>query len=274
MSFLQAKANQLVDFIKSIPQTFYSIPFYKRLVKDGNGIGLRYLFVVALLIFGQSFIVLSNTYGTFWTEKEAIFQALPEVTVDHGKLSIKGQDPLALTFLEGQKEGPLRIIFDTAQDSSNQERISKKMDDEKIFVLVTKDKIFLYDQSVARVEVSDVASMKDTTITHEDWVRAGRLFSYSIMPSVLVSAFVVVWFSQLFWAFAGGVLILVFAPLFKVKLVFKGAMRLASAARIPGAAFLLVLPPHPLQSVMLILFWLGFIAFGLLAVRKEVKESA
>jgi len=260
---------QVIAFLKKLPLTFYSIPFYKALVKDGKGIGLSFLFVAALLAFAQSVMVMSDTFGPVWSAREAIFEALPEVTVRGGELSIKGQDPLALTFLENEEGGPLRFVFDTAMDSSNINALTKRMDDEKIFVLATKDKVLVYDKSVGKAEITDVTTLHDSIITHEDWGKAGRLFSYSILPAVAVASVLLLWVTQLGSAFFGGLLIFVMAPLFKVKPFFSGVMRLSAAAKIPGATLLLFLPPHPLQPVMQLLIWLGFVVFGLLAARKS-----
>lgn len=255
----------MLAFIKTLPLTFYSAPFYANLCRRSRGLGLGFLLIASLLGLGQAAVHYAFPIKSLWKERTAIFESLPPVTIQNGQLSIDAPSPLTLTFLEGKEGGPFKLVFDMEADSSDTNKIAKRMDDESLFLLATRDKIFLYDKSTARVEATSVSTMKRTTISHENWIEAGKLFSVFVPLSISFSMGLLLFLGHFVTALAGALGLYVLMPLLKLDLPFSALFRLAAAAKIPVGVLFLIVPPNPLIQLPL---WLGFALFGLLASRQ------
>ncbi len=255
----------MLAFLKQLPLTFYSAPFYAGLVKTGKGIGLGFIFVAALLALTRSTVDFAKPFLAFWDEKEALFESMPDVLIKNGELSIGSPSPKEIPILSGLEEGPFKILFDTSLDSSDTNRLLQKMDEEKIVALVTKEKIILRGDKTVPPDVKDVKTLKDVEIKREDWERAARVASRYFFPVLFVATGLLIFLNQLLFAFIGALPLRLAGYFFKVPASLASAMRLSAAARIPGAVLLLLVPPHPL---FLLALWIGFAAFGLLAAKK------
>lgn len=257
-------------FLKSLPLTFYSIPFYKALVNKGKGIGLGFLAIVVLVNLVTMGLLLAKPYMAFWGEEKALFEALPEVTVENGQLSMDAPSPKEIAILNQTEGGPLKILFDMNADSADVNALTKKMAEQNIVILATKDKIIIYDKSRNKPDISEVSTFSDTKVTHEKWMKIEKAFNLFFAPALALVLAFVLFAAHLLTAFAGAVLLLIIAPLFKLNPSFAAAMRLASAAKVPVAVFFLFLPPIRLMQLLL---WFAFAAFGLLASRERPVKS-
>lgn len=254
-----------MNFLKSLPKTFYSIPFYQDLVKNAKGIGLGFLLIATLLNLATFAINLAKPVSVFMEEKDAFFASLPALIIKDGALSIDVPPPVEVKVLEKLEGGPLKIIFDTTSTEDNLEALLKRMEDENIVAMAMKDKIVIYDTTNKKSEVTNVSEAGENSITREDWIEMGQAFGPKFLPFVSSVGAAFLFFSHLSTAFLGGVLILLVASIFKIGASFSASLRLAAAAKIPVAAVFLIAPPIPLFQLIL---WFGFAVFGLFAARK------
>lgn len=255
----------MLALIKSLPLTFYSIPFYQRLARNGRGIGLGFLFIATLLGLAQVAIYLTGPVRAVWDERAAIFDALPPMAIQDGVISVDAPSPTEITFLKNNPTGSRKIVFDVKTDDSDLNRLIKRMDDESIFALVTKTRVILYDKDSGQREVTEAKTMDNAVVSHEKWVRIGEILGAVVPVFAAVSLGFFVFLNHLFSAFCGALFLFALTALFKLDLSFAALLRLTAAAKIPVGSFFLFLPPNPLIQLLL---WLGFAVFGLLAARK------
>lgn len=258
----------MIDFLKSLPLTFYSVPFYQTLVKSGKNIGLGFLLVATFLNLFQLAFSFTEPVRAFLDEREAIFESLPAIKIQNGKLETDPPAPVEIKFLEKVDGGPIRIVFDMSSERTDADALGPKMDEEKIAVMATKDKIIIRDFGNKKSETTEVQTLQDTEITHEKWREIGNFVASLFLPSLAAFSTGFLFLSHLLTAFFGGVLLFIMAPFFKLDVPFVGLLRLAAAAKVPVAVVSLFASGLPLIHLLL---WFGFAAFGLLACRKAAS---
>ncbi len=255
---------RLLSFLKTLPQAFYSAPFYKNLVLGGRGLGLGFLLVVTLLNVVRLSPPFFSAFSSFLEEKDAFFASLPEMEIKNGLISIDDEGPVEVSFLKTVEGGPFKVVFDMGAVNDNLDRLAKKMDDENIFVLVTKSKIFLYDKNAGKIEVKEAKNLGDMTVRQESWAKTGMFLGSFFFPFLFLSLVLFLFVGHFFSALLGAAVLAVFSPLLKLSLPFGALMRLSSAAKVPGTAVILIANPFPFLQILL---WFGFAFFGLLAVK-------
>lgn len=262
--------NSPLQLLKDLPQTFYSQGFYRSLFTSRDGIGLGYLLVVTLVGILSLAIVAIPAVRPLVEETVAMFDQLPEVTIENGQLSVVGTTPQSFTLMAKEEGGPITIMIDPAETMDDSQALTTKMHNEKILILAGKNSAAIYDAAKKAVKIQRYDETKNVTVTHDDWVRFGANLNMLLAPIMLISIGMMIFLMHLFTAFLGGLLILIIAPLFRVQANLASSMRLASAAKVPVAAVFAIATPHlPLQALV----WFGFAAFGLLGVKKGVSTE-
>ncbi|MGE0108564.1 MAG: DUF1189 family protein [Bdellovibrionales bacterium] len=262
----------MIQMLKSLPLTFYSAPFYRQFVKKGKGIGLGYMFIVALLSLLVMAAHISFTDISVATKK--LFNDMPEITLTDGTLSMAAPSPYAVTFLEpkekektesGKEESAYHIVFDMKTDEAEEPLLSR-MRKEKILILVTPTKLVLDNPSQNKTQIRSFDKMEDFTLTHEDWVRMGDQITSYLAPVMALPVLGVLFLQSLISVFFVGGLFLLFSMISKHETSLAAMMRLAAAAKIPVVALSFLVPP---EFIVQTLLWFGFALFGFLASQKK-----
>ncbi len=263
------------EFIKSIPQLFYSQPFYANLILRGKGIGWRFILLQAALYFIFSMAV------TFWGQSlsayqkniDNVFAQIPGVTIKDNRLSIDRPSPVTVAIPDKQGKST-NVVFDTNDRARDDAKIIEEMTSKNISMLLTKD--FVASLSTQKngktvLNYETYAKYDDLSVTHDDFVMIGKnLVSLMAMASLGVS-FVLACLGALLKA----VFVKLFSLFFSMKLDFSAAMRLAAAASIPvGVLKILLVPFHlPISATVGLLISLTFACFGLISADRETKQA-
>lgn len=255
----------LFSFLKDIPQTFYASGFYQRLMFSDKGIGFSFILMATLLGALHLTFVLLPSMRPLIEDVTALFDVLPEVTLEDGTLTVKGETPQTFTLLKNEPNGPLVLVIDPTIDMANAAALEKKMAEEKIFFIVGKNHFALYNPEQKTIDISAFNTSQNVTMTHEKWVAQGETIKTLLFPLSSLTLVGMLFLFQMFTAFLGALLILIVAPLFKLRPALADSMRLASAAKVPVAVIFLIATPYPPLQVAV---WFGFVAFGLLSARK------
>ena len=133
----------MFEFIKSIPQTFYSQPFYAKLIRRGKGIGAEFILlqaILALIALVLSIFWGSNSISISSGQKsvEAIFDHLPSITIKEQKLSIDHPSPYFVEVSKNDKTSGF-IVFDTSPREKEATKIADEMKTKNMLMLVTSD---------------------------------------------------------------------------------------------------------------------------------------
>ncbi len=255
----------MLFFLKNLPLTFYSAPFYKALVKSGKGLGLGFLVVATCLNLGALFFSQASPFASFLKEKDAFFESLPVLTIKDGLFSIDSPSPFEANLFEKIEGGPLRFLFDTSDEAANIDAAKRKMQQETIFIMVTKNHVLIRDDFHKTIEEKTAAHFQEAVITRDYWRNLGNLIVFLFFPLVSVFLALLLFSWHFLSSCLGAIFLLIMAPLFKIDPSFKGVFRLAAAAKIPVATLsLFALAPDLLN----LLLWFGFASFGLLASRE------
>ncbi len=258
----------LVSFLKDLPQTFYSSGFYQRLLLSGKGWGFGFIVVATLIGALQINFIFLPAMRPLLEETIALFQSFPEVTLENGILTVKGETPQTFTLLEKESSGPFLLLIDPTIDMTNAAALEEKMAKEKIFFIAGKSHFALYNLEQKTLDISAFDPAQKVTMTHEKWVAVGERIKAFFLPLSSLTLSGLLFITHLFTAFLGALLILIVAPLFKLRPALPDAIRLASAAKIPVAIIFLIATPYPpFQAAV----WFGFVAFGLLSARRGQK---
>lgn len=256
----------MLTFIQTLPKTFYSSSFYRDLVKKGKGWGLGFLLFATLLSLAQTVRSFDEIFSSLWAKENAVFESLPEVTIQDGKLSLDVISPVIVPLSQESGEAPLKIVFDTRLPTSDLDALVKKMHEEDIFILVTEDNVIFYNKANRTQNIQPIKELKDTKLTRETWLETRSILQSVFLPLFMIFSASIYFLGYLLSAGIVALVIRGLSPLLKLKLPFEAAMRLVLAARIPSAAILLLAAPAPLVQLLI---WTGFVLFGLLSVRKE-----
>lgn len=262
--------TSLLTFLKDIPLTFFSAPFYRALATSGKGIGIGFIIFITLLNIGRFTPSLMTGLGNLTQEQESLLSALPDIEIKNGVLSIQGDPKQDFAFLKEEDTGPFHIVLDMNTKALAESELTKKMVDEKIIIWANKDILFMYNHDEKALDRQDFSTFQDMVITHEDWLQTSEVLSSLVAPSALIGYGLLLFISHIALAFIGGVFIWVLAPLFKRQIDVQGATRIAAAAKVPVAFIFLIMTPATLFQT---LFWFGFAMFALLSLKQVETEK-
>ncbi len=262
-------------FLKSIPQTLYSGPFYVNLILRGKGIGWKYIFLQTVLIF--AFFVSSVFWGqasisTFQSDIDSFFAQMPGVSVKDNQLVIDKPSPAAVKL--SNDKGDYFVVFDTTPREKNDAQLIEEMQAKKIIILFANDFIAtLQEEPNAKpsIEYSSYAKYNNLKISHEEFVEMGK----GVLPTVGTFGFMALFFFTLVGNFIKALLIKISALFFSVKPGLGDSMRLAAAASIPvGLLRIALVPFHlPISPLFGMLITLAFAVFGLTYADREAKAK-
>lgn len=255
--------------LKNLHKTFYDSRFYGELVFTWKGFGLGFLFLISLLNTIHLVVVMYEPYSAFMQEREAVFDMLPEVTIKDGVISSDNEQPVNITLLKDNKDGPIRIVIDTKNEMTNKDATAKEMAGKDIFVMVNKNAIAILSPADGSIDLKDAKDMANTQITHEKWKEISSAIVNAFAPVSLISLCFLSFVGHLITAALGALVIMLVSPLLKTRLPYAASMRLASAAKVPVAFVFLIIAPQPALQTAL---WFGFAVFGLFSAKNTRNQ--
>lgn len=260
----------MLQTLKNLHKTIYDSRFYGELVFSWKGIGFAFLVLISLVNVGHLVVVMAKPYSLLMQQREGLFSALPAMEIKDGRILSDNESPLTFSLLEGLEEGPIRIVIDTKSEMTDKAATTERMKTEKIIALVNANAVSLFSPVDGKLEVRESKDMTNNKISHEQWQSISQTLATGFMPATIFFVFWATLLSHLMTAAAGAVLLLIVSPLFKVKIPFQAAMRLAAAAKVPVALVFLVVMPQPALQTLL---WFGFAVFGLFSSKNMQKYS-
>jgi hypothetical protein len=268
----------MLQFIKSIPQTFYSRSFYANLINRGTGIGAGFILLQVFLALAVPVCSMFPLLPSGQEKVDAFFDRFPDVTIKDQKLSIDRPSPYVIDVPVGNGKKIDAIVFDTTPHEMNVAEIEKEMKEKKIFALVTADFIAMPKDS--SIEITSYrnyggTALKDRTVNHAQWINIGHKLLVWGAPILFVSMFIFLLIGTFFMTFIKALIVKLLALFSKIKPDLSGAMRLSAAAAIPASLLGLLLTAFGQRLPFLsgALVWLAFAIYGLLCAHQEAKPT-
>ena len=271
----------MMQFLKSIPLTFYSRDFYIRLIRRGCGIGAGFMLLQGMLLLVIPTIQLIPMLPTISDKVVEVAQKIPQITIKDQKLSIDKASPYTIDLTPDSKTLPHPIIlFDTTSTLTNITDIDQMMKTQNIMALVTTDYLAMPQntKSDGPIKIYSIRDFhtKDSQITHEQWNAIGQKILAWGGPLMLLFMAISLMIVILVITFLKGLLLLVLTLFCTLKLSLANAMRLSAATSTPGSILLALcslahipLPPHTEMAL-----WLLLSLYGIIFTNKAAKAEA
>ena len=265
----------MAAWIKELPLVFFSRDFYVRLVRQGQGIGMRFIImnmVLSLLVMLYGMVsALPAMQGTI----QMALDRMPDISIKAQKLSINQPSPYTVHISDNPKMPA--VLFDTDAQPSVTE-INNIMVLQNLAGLITADFVAVRDQNKTQFYYfKDYTQLNDkqVTVTHDDWIYYAKEIFLWMLPVAGIIALVGLFVWRMLATVLQAVIVLLFGLAGKVRPDFEGAMRLAGAAALPPAfiAFLLAPMHKSLPFVIAVLIWMGYAVYGLVVVNLSLKQD-
>lgn len=260
----------MLEKLKNLYKSFYCAEYYSDVAVRHQGIGLGFVFILiaAILHFASIFGPTFEPARILLSEQRAVLETMPTLTFEKGTIS-SDAPPQTIDFLRNHPEiGVLRVMIDTQSEPLDDVALTKKMLDEQIYIFVDQKGISILDPANHVLKRSPATEFKDMVIGHEKWMQISTILDSFLLPSSILSMFLLVLVFHAIWSLLGSVSLALLSTVIKVQITFAGAFRLATLSMVPMSVLFLVLTPVP---VMQLLVWGGFAVFGLLATKKTQK---
>ncbi len=250
------------DTLKNLPATFYSRAFYQDLSLRS---GLGYGFVIFIFIFcfiGGS-VRMHEAVKEFSVDMKRAFEAMPGTKVKDKKLTIDKPSPYIIDLFH-ENDQTYKLMFDTSFNANRLDKTIDYMEEKKVFVLVTADKIATRGLTPhGKFEIRDL-DMGEGDYTEADWAKAGEKLTAWLYPVSMIAVAVGLFIWANVATFFMTIITLCIGFVMKVELGFDAAMRITAATGVPVAVIgaILWLPAFPV-----ILLWAGYAIFAVSCVK-------
>lgn len=250
----------MLQTLKALPRTFFSRAYYRDLVIGGRGIGFGFIVLMILFNLIGGGLRAWTPLSALAKQVNAAFRAMPEVTIEHGRLSIRETVPYTVPFYKDE-DSDINVVFDTSFDNPNVGAVARAMAKDKAIVLVAADRYFVADRQ-GGLRTYSLQTAKDMKLTQEDWekIRQKLALWIPVLGGMFVVLMLLVW--NMFLVLAGELVALLLAPAFKIKSSMASAMRLTAAANMPVAVLMMAVL---LPTFVGLVIWFGTCLFGLWA---------
>lgn len=260
-------------FFRTLVQSFYSKELYQDAAYkwQGTGIGLiAWVAIFGTLMLGISLaLVPTSGYKEFKTQ---LIQQFPQVTLENGEISIDKPSPYYFNFAGENKIAMIDTSDATATLSLD--AMMKKMEDEHIMVMATKNKIVVIksDGESRIYDLSESKSKEKVTFGKTEVAELVKTVEIFIVPFMLVFTFAGLFLYKIIQMLLYSIFTSIAASMMKVKLQYNGLQRITTVALFPatviGAVLALVGDDIPLILCIAVTF--ALILFGL----KSAKMAA
>lgn len=245
--------------LKNIPQCFYSQSFYRELIRKRSGLGWGFILVLMFLIGAQITLSMRGPAQEIHAAIPSFFASLPEILFKNGKLSIEGPMPYFIR-LDPTDPDSKFIVIDTNQKTEDVESLHTLMEQKKIYMLITADKMVMSETDGVKVNALMPPEV-DAKMTHTHWetfAHTAQKFVYPIMAfMVLLGATL----GGLLRVFVGGLSAMLLSLAFGNRLDYESGVRLAAVTAIPCTIFMLLVPA--LHAGTFFALWVLYILFAL-----------
>ncbi len=217
------------SFLQKLYLPFFSGDYYRHVVKNNKGFGLKTLFAVltlnwvfTLVIMGIGFFRIIGDVE-FTTTKDAILKQVPVITVKDGKVSIDEPTPYVITMPDSEE--PL-VVFATAAN----DQITEEM--QRAPVLVTQDEIVI-NKNTGEARSYKFAEWEDTTLDAAALEAFGYTIFWITIPILLVFMVGGSYLFRLLQVFVFAGFGQIFNAIFNTRLAYDQMCRLTGAALTP-----------------------------------------
>lgn len=229
------------SFFQKLYLPFFSSDYYRHVVAERKGLGLKTFFgvltlnwLVTLLLFLGGIIWLFQQKHLINTYQEVINQ-FPVLTIQNGKLSIQEPTPYVINWVDDEgKEIPF-IVIDTSEQPQIPEELQKGVD-----IIITNDQLVVKN-SAYESRTYKFDQLEDMVITYEMIDAFLRSFSVLFVAIFIFGAILCSYLFRLFQVFIYALFGMILAAIFNVSLTYEQLCRLATTALIPILVLDLVL---------------------------------
>lgn len=272
------------SFLKAPLLSFYSQPFYRAVVREWRGLGFGYLFLLLLITWVPSLLVLNSLVRDVRRDVlPAVLEQIPSLELNNGVLSTDAEMPFVIrtpagvdvtsdrsVSVEVTEEGDIIAIIDIDASPDDFERLNTELlltDRELVFIGENdRPEVFSFNQLAV---LGNVRFDRDTVQGLYDVV--GKWLSVWLLPVVTAGSFVYRAFQALLFAVIG----MIIASTLKVQLSYSALVRLMVIALTP---VIIINTLFNVVGITLPLWW--FLSFMLmmtylfLAIRANTDELA
>ena len=269
-----------MQFVKSIPLTFYSRDFYLTLLLRGCGIGFGFMLLQAVLLLSVPIIQIIPVLPTVKEKVTGLAQQLPEIIVKDHKLSIDKPSPYSIDLTPDSKVTPQPIIlFDTSSTLTNISDIDQMMKGRNVVALITADyfatpKAGNMDAAIEIHSIRDYAALNNGgKVTHDQWNTLGQKLLTWGEPIALALMAASLMLGILIATFLKGLILLVATLFCTIRPSLAATMRLSAAASMPGGILMALssLAHVPLPRFTEMALWAIFSLYAIIVANKSAK---
>lgn len=219
-------------FFQNLYLPFFSADYYRFVVKNKTGFGLKTLFAVLTLNWLVTLLIISIGFfrivsdPEFKTMKDDILQQIPEITIKDGKVSIQEPTPYIITLPDSS---PIAAIIGENDEVSA--TVAKSL------ILVTPDEVVVNNNDRRQSRSYKTSDWEDATFNSEAIEAFGQMIIWFTIPILLVFAVGGSYLFRLLQVFVFAGIGQIFNAIFGTSLVFDQMCRLTSAALTPVLLF-------------------------------------
>ena len=241
--------NRQFPFWQAPYFAFFSDSFYQDVARRWRGLGFTYLFVLVLVAWVPSLLILNGLVREFRQDTlPALLEQVPEVVYENGEVSTNAEMPF---YIRAQDE--TIAVIDTNATIEDFESFDTP-------VLLTRTAL-VFEGEDSQIEVFDLAgaswlgkvTVNQTTLQNL-YDGVGKWLSIWILPWLAVGSFIYRAFQALIFAVLG----IIIANTINVRLEYPALVRLSVIALTP---VILVRTFFNIVGITLPIWW--FLAFGL-----------
>jgi hypothetical protein len=262
----------MIETLKSLPLTFFSPDFYRDLVHQWRGIGMRFILILALVEFGAIAVISFKPMQLMTGIFSDVASSLPNATFKNHKLSIDQPNPYIINLPSGKGESDQpgapkpNIFIDTDYTISDLAALRTWMASKQVVALITANEAIMLKANNTQLEVTEFTKIPDTVIDHDRWMKWGHIAT-TWMPIIIgASIALVIFISAFVRVLFGSLLVLLLNLLTRSIPDFAAAMRVAAATAIPVGIIFVLLPGHPWLKLLL---WAAYMEFAIYSARKQ-----
>ena len=221
-----------ISFFQSLYLPFFSADYYRAVVKNKTGFGLKTLFGVLTLNWLITLVIVSFAFfrivndAEFKALKEHLIKQIPEITIKDGKVSISEPTPYVITLPDSS---PVAVFI------GENDQISETAKNAPI--LVTSDEFVVNNNDKRQSRTYKTAEFEDATFDAQSLEAFVTMIFWITIPILLVFTVGGSYLFRLLQLFVFAGIGQIFNAIFSTRLAYDQMCRLTGAALTPVLLF-------------------------------------
>lgn len=252
--------------------SFYSRELYRDVARRWSGIGVCYLAVLLAVLWVPTVTKMHlGVRRAVRDELPKIAKQIPDVKFSNGHLQVSGEQPY---FLRDPDSQEVLLIVDTSGSITS-------LDGRNAMFLITADKLIQRDPNTGKTQTQDLSQIEgEFQFNGQQLQKYVGTAANLVAPVAYPFCWAFSWLYRLFVALGLGLIGVVIASVFRMRLSYGSCVRLAAVAMTPplifNTIFEFAFSGTPVMAIWSSLAWLmplGYLAFAMRSVAGEVSSS-